>query len=212
RRILRDRDIGVIHIHGRDTLPFCAVALLGMRPRPRMVFTWHDSESVLPGGGVRLALMRWALRRCDSVLGSSRKVAEQLNARGGLKRAAQVFRNGVPFAPARREPSGDPVILWMARFTPAKDPQILIRAAARLRDQGVAFRMVLAGAAPPNLQWFQDQIAGLIRELRLEDRVSLPGWVDDARPLLERGAIAVQTSLTEGLSMALLEQMMAGIP
>ena len=37
------------------------------------------------------------------------------------------------------------------------------------------------------------------------------GWVDDVPALLRESAIGVQTSHTEGLSMTLLEQMMAGL-
>src|SRR5699024_3051667 len=38
-----------------------------------------------------------------------------------------------------------------------------------------------------------------------------PGWVADPSTLIKRAAIGVQTSKAEGLSMTLLEQMMAGL-
>ena len=40
----------------------------------------------------------------------------------------------------------------------------------------------------------------------------LDGWVDDIEPLLRAASIGVQTSRSEGLSLSLLDQMMAGLP
>jgi glycosyltransferase involved in cell wall biosynthesis len=53
----------------------------------------------------------------------------------------------------------------------------------------------------------------LIAQMHVEDVVEAPGYAD-ARvlaDLLAKASIGVQTSLAEGLSMAVLEQMMAGI-
>lgn len=124
----------------------------------------------------------------------------------------EVFPNGVPDCGATSVLDDPiPTIIWAARVVPPKDPQILIRAAATLKREGQDFRMVIAGSASPRHQWYFDQTRELIRDLDLGDRIEMPGWIDDLPAIYRRVAIGVQTSNTEGLSMTLLEQMMAGL-
>jgi glycosyltransferase involved in cell wall biosynthesis len=60
-----------------------------------------------------------------------------------------------------------PTILMFGELRQSKGTDVLLRAAARLRDRGVAFRVVLAGAPFAATQPYRD----LARELGLEDRV-----------------------------------------
>jgi glycosyltransferase involved in cell wall biosynthesis len=106
-----------------------------------------------------------------------------------------------------------PLILWLGRIVPPKDPQILIRAAARLRDEGFTFKVCIAGKPIPSTVWYMDETRKMIRDFGLEDIVSAPGFVSDAdlQDIMSRAEISVQTSHTEGMSIALMEHMMAGI-
>ena len=213
RRLLREERVDLMHVHGAPSLPFVVLATCFMRSRPKVVFTWQDSESVLDKEGISRQLMIWALRRCAAVSGSSRLVARKLAERAGLANVG-VFHGGVPLS---KEPeirsSSAPLILWLGRIVPAKDPQILIRAAARLRDEGYAFKVCIAGKPIPSTVWYMDETRELIRKLQLEEIVSAPGFVSDAdlQDIMSRAEISVQTSHTEGLSIALMEHMMAGI-
>jgi glycosyltransferase involved in cell wall biosynthesis len=98
-------------------------------------------------------------------------------------------------------------------MVPTKDPQIVIRAAARLATEGLRFKLIMAGDALPAQQAYADETRKLAERLGIADRVQFPGWLDDVAidQLYREGAIGVQSSLTEGLSMTLLEQMMAGL-
>ena len=213
RSFLRQHAIGVLHIHGYGCLQFCIPALFGMCNRPRVWFTWHNSEDVLERErGLKRHYLLWCLRRCERLFGPSTEVIEKLRKVAGKSSPISVFRNGVPeIAPSRHVADDVPTLLWMARFMPTKDPQLLIHAAARLRDSGLKFRLVMAGSPYPVAQGFYDQTHQLICDLDLATIVSLPGWVDDTTALIQSASIGVQTSLQEGLSMSLLEQMMAGL-
>ncbi len=211
RRLIRLRRIDLIHMHGSTSLPLCALAMLGMRRRPRMWFTWHDSGLVV-GRGWRWRLMGWALNQCERVFGDSRQIVEKLQVLPGLAGRLEVFPNGVPEMPERLPDDGrEPVILWMARFVSGKNPQILIRAAAKLRDEGLRFRVVMAGMSYPSGYPFFDECKGLVKQLGLEQIISFPGWVEETTSLIRSAAIGVQTSHSEGLSLTLLEQMMSGL-
>ncbi|MEI7657134.1 MAG: glycosyltransferase family 4 protein [Phycisphaerae bacterium] len=213
RSIVRSERVGLLHVHGTGSLPFVVLATLGL-PGVRIAFTWQDSERVLHQRGWRRRLMVWALRRCASVSGSCRKVAEKLRAGAGLADVG-IFHGGVPATPepSRRPDAERPGIIWIGRMVPPKDPQALVRAAATLRDEGFHFSVDLVGRPIPSTQWYFEQTKELVAQLGLSDTVRAPGFLDDEamRTLSARSQIAVQTSHTEGLSIALLEQMMAGM-
>ncbi len=156
--------------------------------------------------------MRWAVRRCDMIFGASRSIVDRMRATLGNFPRIEVFRNGVPvMEPTTGMQADEPVICWCGRIVPSKDPRAFIRAAAVLNREGLRFHAVLAGDSPAHLGWFMDETRALAAELGLADIVEFPGWVDDVAALIRRSAIGVQTSHTEGLSMTLLEQMMAGL-
>lgn len=213
RRLIKKECVDLVHVHGAPSLPFVVAATRFMRIKPKLVFTWQDSESVLDKGGFWTRLMIWALRRCDAVSGSSGLVAKKLRERAGLAEVG-VFHGGVPLlkAPELRS-TPTPLILWLGRIVPPKDPQILVRAAARLRDEGFQFRVCIAGGPIPSTVWYMEETRRLVRELRLDDIVITPGFLSgaDLQDIMSRAEISVQTSHTEGMSIALMEHMMAGI-
>ncbi len=211
RRFIVDRQVEVLHVHGSASLIASAAALVGLRGL-RMYFTWHDSGEVLRSGWLRRHASRWALDRCAGVFGSSTAVAGRLANAWGRGRNVEVFYNGVPATPERGgdRPNG-PVVVWMARFVPDKDPELLVRAASILRARGRRFRVILAGSPLDRYRWVLDRVRTLILSEGLTDTISLPGWIDNTETLVRSADIGVQTSHTEGLSMALLEQMMSGL-
>jgi glycosyltransferase involved in cell wall biosynthesis len=213
RRLIREERLEILHAHGAPSLPLVVLATIGLRPRPKLAFTWHDSEYVLRQKGWRKWLTVWALKRCNSVTGSSRAVAEKLGAKAHLQ-GVGVFHGGVPATPKHgRRVTSCPLILWLGRIVPPKDPMILIRASARLRSEGLRFSVCIAGSPITNTEWYMNDAKALIKSLGLADVVSTPGFVvgDKLQDLMSNAEIAVQTSHTEGLSIALLEQMMSGL-
>jgi len=213
RRLIVQENIQVLHVHGTRSLPLVVLATFGLRRRVRVAFTWQDSENVLDRGGWQKQVLTWAIRRCDHVSGSSRDVVRRLERRTGLTDVG-VFHGGVPataFVPRR---PGSPVsILWIGRMVPPKDPQALIRAAAHLREKGHPCEVHLVGSPMGHTESYFERTRALIADLQLSDSMFAPGFVpdDDLPPLFAGAHIGVQTSHTEGLSIALMEQMMAGL-
>ncbi len=212
RRLVRTLDLDFIHVHGASCLPFCILALCGT-DRPRILFTWHDSESVVNYSGWRRTIMLYSLRRCGYLYGSSRNVAARLAASLDNKRSVEVFTNGVPVSAPRYDSPGKdiPHIIWVGRLVPPKAPLILLEAAAQLLKENLSFRIIIVGNSPAGGEWYEVHLQEKVREWGLDEVVSLPGWVTDMQQVYASADIAVQTSKTEGLSMALLEQMMAGL-
>lgn len=213
RRLICHSNIDLLHVHGAPSLPFVVLATRMMRPKPRLVFTWQDSESVLEKSNWRGRLMIWSLRRCDAVSGSSRLVARRLADRAGLAKVG-VFHGGVPISPDPTTKGADaPTIIWVGRMVPSKDPQILIRAAATLRAEGLQFSVCIVGKPIPSTVWYMEETSALIKRLGLSDMVIAPGFLtdDELQATMARAEISVQTSHTEGMSIALMEHMMSGL-
>lgn len=212
RALVRERGIRVLHVHGADCLPFCDLALTGLRGRPRLVFTWHDSKRVLHQRGIRRRLMLRALRRCANVYGSSRHVATRVGTALGNGHKVEVFGNGVPtidHPPQLLDRSL--TFVWAGRMVPDKAPNLLLQACERLLAMDVHFKVRMIGDAPPGREQYAQQIRKTAYATNLNDIVTFDGWINDVPAVLEDAQIGVQTSRSEGLSMALLEQMMAGL-
>jgi len=210
RRIVQELAIALLHVHCSSGLPFIVAALWGMRHRPRIVFVWQDS-GIARAGRTPSRAERWAIRRCNTLLASSKLVADWLR-RVSRRPEVGVFHGGVPER-GPSSPTQPPRLLWVGRWVPDKDPGTMIRAAAILRSRGHRFRLTMVGAAIAARAAFRQRHRDLITELDLADCIEVPDAVTDREldRLLAESAIGVQTSLTEGLSMALLEQMMAGL-
>ena len=212
RASLQHEQATVVHVHGERVLLLCWLALLGLRVRPKLWFTWHNPEKDALEGARRRPLLRFVMRRCDRVFGASSEIVTQLTEGGLSRKPAAVFVNGVESSPSSAHLGDEvPTLLWMARVVPTKDLHILLNAAGRLKAEGMKFRILVAGYAPANLQWYHDEAVALVARHGLQSEVTFLGWIADVAPLVQSASIGVQTSWTEGLSITLLEQMTAGL-
>ncbi|MCT0229487.1 glycosyltransferase [Synechococcus sp. CS-1324] len=104
--------------------------------------------------------------------------------------------------------SGTPRIGMVARLEIHKDQPTLLRAAALLRDQGMACEIWLVGEGS-----HRPQLEALIAELDLGDRVKLLGMRRDIPELLAQLDLFVFAAKPdEGFGIALAEAMAAGVP
>lgn len=100
-----------------------------------------------------------------------------------------------------------PLIANVAALTDHKDQATLLRAAARLRDRGVAFRLVIAGGGE-----LEVPLKSQCSQLGLQDRVLFAGHISDLRPLYSAADLFVMSSHMEGLCTSILDAMWIGIP
>lgn len=105
--------------------------------------------------------------------------------------------------------AGDPILIGMGRFVPQKDFPTLLRAFARLRLTNPSARLVLLGDGPE-----RSVLSGICTELglRLDQDVALPGHVEQPMAWLSRADLFVHSAMWEGLPMALVEALGAGLP
>ena len=135
--------------------------------------------------------------------------AKRLSAAEGVApRRLSVIRNGIDTARfAYLGPVPDGPVVTVGRLVPAKGVDTLLRAAARVARRRPGFRLEIAGdgVARPGLE-------ALAVELGLTDRVRFLGNVQDVPGLLARASALALPSLSEGISLTLLEAAARGLP
>jgi glycosyltransferase involved in cell wall biosynthesis len=108
---------------------------------------------------------------------------------------------------ASRSPVGT-VILGVGRLCTQKDFPTLITAFDRIvRSGNPDFRLVVLGEGPE-----RSSLEALVRSLGLEDRVSLPGFVENPFSYMARSDLFVLSSAWEGLPNTLIQALACGCP
>jgi len=150
------------------------------------------------------------LRLCDRIVAVSDSVRASM---APLMRADDprmvTIRNGVlrqPVTAAPLEKRGF-ALVTVARLAPPKDHATLLRAVAlavpRIPDLNLT---ILGGGA------LEAELRGLASELKIDERVTFAGTRSDVGNWLARADVFVLSSRSEGLPIAMLEAMAAGLP
>ncbi|WP_157200553.1 glycosyltransferase [Methylomonas lenta] len=99
------------------------------------------------------------------------------------------------------------VICHIAAFRPEKGQRILLEAFKQLADEFPDLHLVMAGDGP-----LKNELAKIITQEGLSNRIHLPGAMTDVRPLLALAEWSVLPSTAETFSMAMLESLSMGVP
>jgi colanic acid/amylovoran biosynthesis glycosyltransferase len=102
-----------------------------------------------------------------------------------------------------------PRLVTVGRLAEQKGQLLLVEAAARLRDRGPDFELVIVGDGPMRVE-----IQQLIDRLGLRDRVRITGFLDNraVRRELEAARALVLPSFAEGLPVVIMEALALGRP
>ncbi len=193
------------------------------RVRARVVVSVHNTLSMgvkHSNGRGRLIpyIARWCYGWADGVVAVSRGVADDLSNTIGLPRERiRVIYNPVvvpELFELAKEPvdhpwflAGEPpVVLSAGRLNAQKDYPTLLRAFS-LVIRGRPVRLVILGEG--------EERAGLeamVRDLGLEDVVSLPGFAKNPYAYMSRATVFVLSSTWEGFGNVLVEAMAVGTP
>nr|WP_295375807.1 glycosyltransferase family 4 protein [Pseudoxanthomonas sp.] len=207
RRLVRERDIQVVHGHSRRSAFYSALA--GCFGRCRSVATIHS-------------LQTWkGFRRNQRMIAVSEAVRDFLITKGLPAARIERIYNGVDTLAGTREAertaareclgmAPDRLAIGMVgRMVPHKGHDLVVRALSLLGAVGAPFDLFLLG--DPVGAW-PDELMRLAERLGLGGRVHLTGYHDDVTALLRGMDVFVQPSRSEALSLSLLEAMSVGLP
>ncbi|MFN7983335.1 MAG: glycosyltransferase [Vicinamibacterales bacterium] len=207
RRRLRELNPQVIHTHNEKAHIHGALATLGWRVP--LVHTRHGRGQVesLPS---RLA-NRLAVRRTRFIACVSADAVEVARAEGASPDQLRVLLNAIDVksydASRYQQSAGTWTAVTVARLAPVKDIATMLRAARVVRDAQPTFRLHIVGDGQS-----RPELEQLTRSLGLDEAVTFHGATTDPRPFLALGAVFLQSSISEGISLTLLEAMAAGLP
>jgi glycosyltransferase involved in cell wall biosynthesis len=217
RRLVRRERIEIVHVHSPLAAALARIALrLPPGHRPVMVGTEHNVWSS------HHVLTRWANRLTlpleDVTLAVSEEVRDSMAPR--RRERARVVVHGADVAAIdRRRPEraaaraelglgdDDFVIVTVANLRATKDYPTMLEAARRLVQRVPNARFLSVGQGP-----LADELAELRDELGLGDRFRFLGYQEDPIRVLVAGDVFCLSSTHEGLSIALIEAMAAGLP
>jgi len=103
-----------------------------------------------------------------------------------------------------------PLLMVIANLAPHKGQETAVRAIAALRDLGQDASLWLVGAERSEGQGFLQRLQDLVKELRVDDRVTFAGFRNDIPRLLRAADMLLLPSTSEGLPLTILEAQAAG--
>ena len=221
-RVLERERVDLVHAHTYSPFFYAMGARLLCR-RPSVLFTEHGRPYPDAPRRRRVWANRLLLERRDRVVGVGEAVRDALIANEGFSAdRVGVVRNGIDLSPFGSEALGthervetrhrlgvtpdELVILHVARLDPQKDHATALRSFARLRERRLGVRLVIVGDGH-ELQ----RVTALIESLHLDSAVALLGERRDVPRLLAAADVLLLTSVTEGLPLAVIEAMAAGL-
>ena len=218
RRTVAERQIDVLHSHNFVPNYHAALAVLGARNPPALVSTCHDMGDRLSNRKLRW-LYRLSLLRTRRVAMVGQQVHDRYVATGMVKAdAAETVLNGIPVqrftgSPARRAAARQamglaadvPVIGTVGRLVSLKNQRLLIEVLPALLASHPTMRLVIAGDGP-----LDSALRAQAVSLNVDRQVHFLGQRRDVADLLPGFDIFALPSLTEGLSIALLEACATG--
>jgi sugar transferase (PEP-CTERM/EpsH1 system associated) len=224
--VLRRLQVDVVHANNWSTLMESVVGarLAGVRS---VVHTQHGlhfetrASQHGPNRRVRLVAQRLIARWLRHIVAVSPEVRQSLlNEWQVPEDKVSIILNGIPLESqplgraerdARRRQLGfghtDFIVGTMGFFRPVKDFPTLVHAMARVHANAPQARLVFIGDGPGRAD-----LETLVRRLGLEQIVRFLGWRTDAAAILPCLDVFSLCSLSEGISLALLEAMAAGVP
>jgi glycosyltransferase involved in cell wall biosynthesis len=217
-RIAAMHGVDVLHCHHYSPFVYGRLAT-ALRPHLRLVFTEHGRLSDAPPSSKRRLLNPMLSRFGGSIHAVSYDLKAHMEAEGFPPQRVGVIHNGIdPGPPVTGEHrlqartalglrSDDLALGTVARLDVVKDLGTLLRTVASLLRAWPSLQFLLVGDGPE-----RRSLELLADELGLGRAVRFLGERDDVRTLLPAFDIYVNSSVSEGISLTLLEAMAAGRP
>ncbi|WP_432798501.1 glycosyltransferase [Poriferisphaera sp. WC338] len=230
RKVVHERHIHLLHAHQYTPFFYAAVSRR-FKAHPPIVFTEHGRHYPDKRSGKRVFVNQYLLKEHDRVTAVGQFVRQALIENEGITeqrtgKTVEVIYNGIDpdkfgagdKAEARRRlglGEHERIIMQVARFHPVKDHETAVRAFARaigdepevLGSKANRAKLVLVGDGSE-----REMIEALVQELEIGEHVLFTGVRDDVHEILPAADIFMLSSLSEGVSVTLLEAMAANIP
>lgn len=218
RRVIRQEQPQVLHLHGYGACTFGRMAAIGQRVK--CVVHEHFVDPVVPK--VQVPFDYLLANRCDYGIAASRSVKDFMVKRRyldankikvvyygtSLAEFTSVDREKINVERAKwKVPPGSKIIGYVGRLDEQKGVPYLIAAASELLKDGMNIKLIIVGDGPmlPTLRKQCD-------EQSISESVIFTGHSSNVPAVMSAFDIQVFPSLWEGSPLALFESMAVGLP
>jgi glycosyltransferase involved in cell wall biosynthesis len=215
--VVRDHGCAVLHCHQYS--PFVYGSLASILTKTGMVFTEHGRLSDAPPS-LKRRIVNPALGRLGArIFAVSTQLRDHMLAEGFPADRVSVIHNGIdpgsePDCETRREaravlglPHGAIVIGTAARLDAVKDLGTLLMAFSHLNRTVLGTQLIVFGDGPE-----RQALSAQCTALGVAGSVTFTGHRQDVRELLPALDVFANSSVSEGISLTILEAMAAGLP
>jgi glycosyltransferase involved in cell wall biosynthesis len=208
----------IIHCHQYSPFVYGTIAAL-LRPGLKLVFTEHGRLCDRPPSFKRRVVNPVLARLPGSLHSVSRALRDSMVAEGFPRERIAVIHNGIDPGPLptpadrrnlRRKlwiPEDAFVIGTVARLDPVKNLTSLIEAFASVRSSSRHAMLVIVGDGEE-----REMLESFAGDLGVLKAVRFLGARPDARRILPAFDVYANSSISEGVSLTILEAMAAGLP
>ena len=212
-RIIKRWHPDIVHAHFAVPGGASAAVVSLLTHTPYMI-TAHGGD--VPGGAPEktkkwfrfiLPFTRFIWKKAEKIITVSQQSRQLAQAHYPVN--IEVIPNGIDttrYLHASSEIHDPPCIIYMGRFSPEKNAQLVPKILSHLDD--LRWKCVMVGYGPQ-----MARVQTLIAENRLNDRIELPGWVSpqEVDEVLLKCDILLMPSLHEGMPMVGLQGLASGL-
>ncbi|MFA6216035.1 MAG: glycosyltransferase [Candidatus Omnitrophota bacterium] len=216
-KLFKDQNIDIVHSHNAAQWFYAVLACIGLK-KTKIIHTQHST--LRPEEFKLIYFLRYLAIRTTAVVCVVKNVAEYLLVKAKVNaKKIKVVYNGIDTKKYSNEaalkpdktvfgiPSVCRVIGNIARLAPVKDHKTLMDGFKIAFSQLPDIRLLLIGNGP-----MMEELKQYARQLNIEKEVIFLGDRRDIPELLRILDIFILSSLSEGLSITLLEAMSAALP
>lgn len=212
KRLISKERPDLVHLHSRrgaDILGGVAARLTGVKS----VLSRRVDNPESP------FVVNWKYRLFDRVITISQGIADVLLSEGLPAEKLACVRSAVDYE-AYQSPCDEAafrqafhldedelVVAMVAQLIQRKGHRLMLEAMPRLLQRFPRLKLLIFGRGP-----LHDELAGMIREMGLEERVSLVGFYEALAPIMPCFDLLAHPAYREGLGIALLQAASAGLP
>lgn len=223
KKIISDNKYDIVHCHTPVAGACTRIACKGFRKNGLKVFYTAHGFHFYKGAPLINWLIYYPIEKyCskftdilitinheDESLAKKRMKAKKVEYVPGVGIDVDKFADAVVDRTQKRQELGIPedafLILSVGELNKNKNHQIVIRALAELNDKNVHYMIAGEGA-------LSDYLKNLSYELGVENQVHILGYREDTEQLYKIADINAFPSIREGLGLAAIEGMAAGLP
>jgi glycosyltransferase involved in cell wall biosynthesis len=218
--LIRREKVDLIQSHLLGSNVYCSLA--GLLTRTPVVATFHGAVDI--GDDERLKWLKFGVIKAGArfIIAVSESLRNDIIARTPLKKESiNIVYNCIDTSAFQRPGSialrhkfgwseNEIIIGSLGNIRPAKGYDILLHAAALLKESPRSYRFVIAGQKDRGT--LLDDLLKLRKKLGLDEKVMFLGFIDDPAEFLSNLDLFLSSSVSEGLPLSAIQAMAAKLP